>query len=485
MKFSKHLLFILLFATSKLISQNIFPQKLDSCHFEQFCLDCGEPRANFDISSFEKVLQTLNAKYNFKGGKGRIGFQVVVDSTDKGCVLSHTDPTTNRLTKDIIQLLNSCQWIAALDKDKKVNSSINVDFLVANDKISGRILRVDHESLNENMNNPGTPEIYNKSYKYNNSHLKDYEITVWQKSNSNLPNDMSTTSTIDKEDIVWYATYNGFTKFDGKQFIRFNESNSPFSKKESLHAIAVDNENNKWFYTGGGVHKFDNKNWTKYDSSATKIDGIFNIVTTQNNEILFCSRQGLLVHKNEKWNLYNKSKIKQLPSNMVLYAYKDKKQRLWIGTYEGSIMIDSNDKVTEFNNSDTPLNKICISGVSEDEKGNLYFSLYAYEKSKNRNRPEEGIAIFSSTGKWSHFNDTNSGLPSNTINSILYDKFEKILWVGTNESGLVRYDLKENWENYHNQNSKVPSSYIFDLSQDSKGNIYVSTFNGMMKIRKK
>jgi ligand-binding sensor domain-containing protein len=189
--------------------------------------------------------------------------------------------------------------------------------------------------------------------------------------------------------------------------------------------------------------------------------------------------------KNGHWEFVTDQQIKELPSNRINYAYRDKQRRLWIGTYGGTIMIDTNQQVTTFNQSETPLQQICITRVVEDEAGNLYFSLYDYAVSKERHRPKEGLAILSKDGNWLHLSDDNSGLPSNHINSLLFDRFEKVLWIGTNESGLVRYDLKNGWENYHNENSKVPSSYIFDLSQDAKGNIYASTYYGMMRISRK
>jgi ligand-binding sensor domain-containing protein len=148
-------------------------------------------------------------------------------------------------------------------------------------------------------------------------------------------------------------------------------------------------------------------------------------------------------------------------------------------------MIDKNNKVKTFDQSETPLKETAITNAVEDENGNVYFALYAYIHSDQRDRPEEGFARLSKDGKWTHYNDINSGLPADYVNSLWYDKFEKVLWIGTNEAGLVRYDLKDGWENYHNKNSKVSSSYIFQITQDSKGNLYVATFNGMMRIARK
>lgn len=465
--------------------QNIFPQKIEGCNKTQFCLDCGEPKATFDTDGFKVISDNLNSKYNFKGGKGKSSFQVLVDSEGKGCVLSHTDATSNKLTIDIIELLNNCKWIPAKEQNKPVVSSINVIFEIKNDKLEGEIQRINIDEISDNMKNPGTPKIYNNHFKYENPSLDKYEITVWQKENSRLPNDMGRLSIVDKDDNVWVATYNGFAKFDGNQFTRLNESNSPFKKKESLGAIGVDSRNNKWVFTNNSIYKFDNIKWLKLDSAKIGVKDVNNIIGLDNGELMFCTEKGLMILKNNKRQFYNKNNIKELPSNYIDFAYRDKQNRLWIGTFKGSIMIDANNHVTDFNKTSSPINNICITGATEDKEGNIYFSLFAYKSSDERNRIEEGIAVFTKDGKWIHYNDTNSGMPANHVNNLLFDKFENVLWIGTNEAGLVRFDLKANWENYHNQNSEVPSRYIFNISQDSKGNLYVSTFYGLMRIKRK
>jgi len=380
--------------------------------------------------------------------------------------------------------LNNLKWNPAIENNKPVNASINIFIEITNDQLAAHVERVDMIAMNDNMKNPGEPVIYNKVYKYKNASLNSYEIKVWQKENSKLHNDMSTTSIVDKRYIVWYATYNGLTTYNGKDFIRITEKNSPLKATESVRTIAVDNKNNKWISGDDAVYKFDNTKWLKFDSTKIGIASAYNIISTKFDELFFCDDKGLLILKNGKWNLFNNKTIKQLPSNRVYYAYRDKSLRLWIGTFGGSIMIDKDNKIIDYNKSNFPLKGSCITAMTEDDNGNIYFALNVNLR-KERDDFADGIAVLTKNGEWKHYNDSNSGLPSNTINSLLYDKFENVLWIGTNESGLVRFNLKDEWENYHNQNSQIPSSYIFNLSQDSKGNIYASTFNGMLRLRKK
>lgn len=477
--------FCLLAGSLKLSAQNIFPQKVEGCITSRFCLDCGDPKANYDSAAFAEIPKKISNTYNIANARGMIMFQVLVDSVGNGCVLSHTDASNNRITLDIIKYLNACKWTPAVENKKTLKSSINVRFTFADGAIKAGIERIDNVAMNENMKNPGTPTIYNKVYKYKNQSLNSYNISVWQKENSALPQDMSQHLVIDKNNAVWYATLNGFARFDGKDFVRLDKNNSPFSATEDLYALGIDKDSNIWTSSKEGTCKFDNVHWEKLDSAKVGVHTVYHITCADNGEILFCDDKGLVIYKNGNYKLINTGTVKEMPSNRVYHAYKDKQGRLWIGTFSGSIMIDKDGKVTSFNATDTPVKGTCLTGAVEDEQGNLYFSLYDYKASPERDRTTEGFVKLSADGKWTHYNDANSGLPANHINSLFYDKFEKVLWIGTNEAGLVRFDLKDGWENYNNKNSKVPSTYIYGIAQNSKGELYVSTYNGMMRISKR
>ncbi|HYD91973.1 MAG TPA: two-component regulator propeller domain-containing protein, partial [Flavobacterium sp.] len=121
--------------------------------------------------------------------------------------------------------------------------------------------------------------------------------------------------------------------------------------------------------------------------------------------------------------------------------------------------------------------------MDEDGKGRFFFGLFQYDWEKENNI--EGIAILNPNGKWEHHHVKNSGMPYDHSNGIVYDRKEKILWISTEKSGLVRYDLNGNWEHYHSDNSSLPTSAIRDITRDSKGNIYLGTQNGTAKISRK
>jgi ligand-binding sensor domain-containing protein len=472
-------LFIFFFP-AVLSAQNLFSEKIELCNASNYCMDCGDPKATCAQFTLDYITDRINRKYLLKDVNLSITFQVLVEPSGFSCVLSHTDVTNSPLTAELIRYLNGNIWKPAIENGKPVAASVNVIFRIVNGNISAQMQRMDLAQLKP----PGDPVIYNEKAVYNNPSLKNYEFTVWTKYNSPLPDNIAQSFAIDKTDLLWYATARGLTRFDGKTFNPVNEFNSPFTAETAVRDITVDKDNNKWVYINNTIYKCTDAGWQVYDFKKFIKSGITHILNSSNGKLIFTTKDGLVVVRNDKVVLLNKKTIPLLPSNNVLYAYVDSRNRLWIGTSKGSIMIDRDFFVTTFNTSDTPLKNVCISGAVEDEKGNLYFSLIGINKVEGDN-DKEGVAVLKTNGNWIHYNDKNSGMPSNRVNNILYDKFEHVLWIGTDQSGLVRFNLKDGWENYHNNNSATPGYTIYQLVQDSKGVIYATTANGLLRIRKK
>ena len=482
-------LFPVLFLSLNAYCQNIFPVKLDNCKTEKFCLDCGDIKAGYDADEFKKLNEKLNQTLNLAGINGGIKFQVLIDSKGKACVLSHTDQSKNPITLKIISELNGFKgWKPALTKNlKEEKTSINLAFLIKDGKINGGIERVDINAFKKSFDNPKSPEIFNKSFNYKNENLKNYKITVWNSKNSDLPNNMNDNIAIDKNGTIWLTVDEGLVKFNGDSFINAEQNITDKGKFFSYYAITSDNNDVKWVYGTGNIYSYDNKEWVKYDPKEIGIDGAYEIVNNSNTgEVFFCSDEGLTIYNKGKWSNINKDKVKEFPSNRVAFAKRDSKNRIWIGTYNGSVMIDENGNATNFEKSDTVLKGKCITSMDEDEEGNLYFTLFEFDrKNKQQINNNEGIAIRSKDGSFKQYTTENSGMPFNHTNCVLYDKNEKVLWISTDRAGLVRYDLKGNWENYHNENSDIPTSYISTMTFDKNGNLYLVTRQGLVKIEKK
>ncbi|MFA6249033.1 MAG: hypothetical protein WC615_18975 [Mucilaginibacter sp.] len=475
-----------LFLSAK--AQNLFPNKLDNCITEQFCLDCGDEKAGVKANEFKALVDDLNNTIDFGNASGKILFQVLIDSVGNGCVLSHTDNSKSKITKSIIAQFNQFKgWAPAKEKGKTQGRvSINIMAEVKDHHLTCRIDRVDMQAFKNSFDRPKDPEIFNKNYTYKNQHLKDYTITTWNSKNSNLPNNFNDDIAIDNRNTIWLTVDEGLVQFDGKSFIRKEQDITDKGKYFSYNAIAADNKGIKWTVGQGDIYSYDDKKWTLYSKKALGFNGAYHIYNNTNSgELLFCTDEGLHILKDNKWSTINKDNTRELPINRVYFAQRDSKKRLWIGTFAGSAMIDTDGKVTSFNNGSTVLKGQCITSLDEDENGNMYFGLYEYNpKDKKEVNRNEGIAICNHAGEFKQLTTNNSGMPFNHVSKVLYDKNEKVLWIATDRAGLVRYDLKDGWENYHNQNSDMPTSYIVDMAFDKNGVLYLATRQGLVRVQR-
>jgi hypothetical protein len=486
---SKRFLFVIaIFAATQLAAQNLYPKKVGNCITNTFCLDCGDVKANVDKTKFDQLIADLNEINNVKGIKGNIKFQILVDSTGKGCVLSHTDVSDHPISRNLVIALNHFDgFIPAKTKEKiEARTSFDILFEIEGGAMSAKVVRVDIAAFEKSFDRPNSPEIYNKDYTYKNENLQHYNITVWNTSNSNLPNNMNDHITIDKKGIIWLTTDNGLVTFDGEKFRDAVQNITDKGKIFSYYALATDNANVKWICATTAIHSYDDKQWTKHDPKEIGIDGAYKIINhPRTGEIFFCSDEGITILKNGKWSNLNRDKIKELPSNRVTFAQRDSKNRLWIGTFSGSVMIDENGKATNYNETQTVLKGKCITSMDEDENGHLYFSLFEFDrKVPGQVNNDEGIAILYTDGTIKQFTTSNSGMPFNHTNKVLYDRKEKVLWISTDRAGLVRYDLKDGWENYHSNNSDIPTSYISTMAFDNNGILYLATRQGLVRVER-
>jgi hypothetical protein len=488
----KRILFLIFFIsllspTSQ--AQNIFPVKLSNCEASRFCLDCGEIKATVDAIKLDELTTQLTSKLNLRGISGIVKFQILIDSTGKGCVLSHTDLSKSLLTDRIVTALNNFNGFISPKTNGKTEerTSFSMIFEIRNQVIIARVERVDMAAFKKGFDRPRDPEIFNKKYKYKNKNLRTYDINSWTSTNSNLPNNFNDYISIDKTGTIWLTVEEGLVTFDGFEFRKTEPKKKTDDKYVMYRAIATDHNNTKWVSASDHIYRYNDGKWTAIDTLVNELKGVIKIINNPfSSEVFFCTSKGLVILKNNKWELMSKEVFSKMPDNVVFYANRDSKNRLWIGTTKGSFVMDPNGSISLFNDSENVLNGKCITSMDEDENGNLFFGIYEYNrKIPSQVNNNEGIVLLTVDGVLTQYTSDNSGMPFNHVTQVLYDRNEKVLWIATDRAGLVRYDFKGNWENYHNRNSDIPTSYISAMALDKNGVLYLATRQGLVRVKKK
>jgi ligand-binding sensor domain-containing protein len=303
--------------------------------------------------------------------------------------------------------------------------------------------------------------------------------TVYNTSNSGLPDNWVTTIAIDIQGNKWIGTYGGgLAKFDGVRWTVYNTSNSGLPD-DDVNAIAIDGRGNKWIGThGGGLAKFDGVNWTVYNTSnsglpsnnvrAIAVDGQGNKwIGTESywNGSTYVGG-GLAKFDGVNWTVYNTSNS-GLPNNDVTAIAIDGQGNKWIGTGRGLAKFDGVNW-TVYNTSNSGLPDNSVWAIAIDGQGNKWIGTWF-----------GGLAKFDGVN-WTVYNKSNFGLPNNDVRAIAID-VQGNKWIGTLE-GLAKFD-GVNWTVYNKSNSGLPSNYVFAIAIDRQGNKWIGTGGGLAVYR--
>ena len=152
---------------------------------------------------------------------------------------------------------------------------------------------------------------------------------------------------------------------------------------------------------------------------------------------------------------------KSLGNNWVWSLYSDKEGRLWVGSAAGIHLYKP--ETDNFINFTTPITqKKSISAISEDTKGNIWFTTHY----------SGAISYDTSTGTFTHYSKRNGNLSSNELNAVLADSSDNI-WLATANQGLLMKPVNEDF--FKPFSGKLPSNKINVLLQDKSGLIWVGT----------
>ncbi len=357
------------------------------------------------------------------------------------------------------------------------------------------------------------------------------------KISSSLGSDMVKSIFVDQAGRVWVGSINGgLDLFNPATNTFFHYQNAPDNaeslSQKTVSAIYQDNESNLWVGTHrGGINLYTPKaekfqlyqqetrpnSLSYYDVTAFCEDrkGNIWIGTDYGGLNLFDKNKDVFTHY--RYNPYNPQ---SLSSDAILDIMEDHRGNLWLSTWGGGINLFNAADHTFKHFLNDPNDKTSISSnhvqkTFEDSKGNLWVA--TYYGGLNLLNPQ--------TYKFTRFTQDPSGKTSlfgNNVVSINEDSHHN-LWIGTDDGGLNCYDLNAQYfSHYFNTGGKSPDIrfifndkqgrlwvgqtglYLFDyarkkfslytnkaglstefikgITQDDKGNLWISTSNGLTKF---
>lgn len=343
---------------------------------------------------------------------------------------------------------------------------------------------------------------------------------------------------------IFISTYNGISIYDGQEFLNFNSENTPSLKSNSIYDFCFTPDSAIWIATQKGITIF--KNFQFYNIEILNVldkYAIQKIICDQDGTIWIGTlSDGLFYYKNNKLSKFNK--LDPLEKNIISVLYNDREGKIWVGAENGNLYYIKDDKVetvvvpkiangvfaafqdtegnyyfgsrngiyTYRNDSFILLNKDInfINDIQQDNVGKIWFAtnsgLYCYNKFENQvfdfskrkqinkqiiqsiffddenimwvSTYRKGLIQIRTSAFYNYpFKESNiDEIPS----SILFHK-NGAVWVGTDEENI--YELKNSVYTKIKLKSNLNGGRIKSLFQDTKGDVWVCTYGGLIHIR--
>ncbi|HOV99332.1 MAG TPA: two-component regulator propeller domain-containing protein [Bacteroidota bacterium] len=324
---------------------------------------------------------------------------------------------------------------------------------------------------------------------------------IHHQNNPNLENSISFgtvyTLLIDDQYNLWVGVENGGINVmslknytEGKNdFVHFkfdpNKQNS--LNNNSIYSLFQDVQKNIWIGTNGGGVNVINSAVSKFRHITSEVNSKNTLSNRQVNTFLeegddlWIGTEGGLNRYNRKTGIFkhyihNPDDKKSIGANAVWAICKDRRGNLWVGTWGGGLNKFNYGTETfthyYYNPDDsTSIGSNNMFSIYEDRDGNLWIGTMG-----------GGLNLFDRrTGKFTRFTIFNSNISTNYVQHITESK-DGYLWL-SNSVCFEKFDKKtKTFQHYvydPNDSTTISSSKVLCTFEDSKGNLWFGTGNGL------
>lgn len=285
-----------------------------------------------------------------------------------------------------------------------------------------------------------------------------------------LPNNAVRSLFLDSKNILWIGTENGVSRMENGMFTTIDESNG--LGHNSCWDIAEDADGNMWFASyGGGVSKFDGKNFTVFTTKNGLLANKTRKVFSFKDKIYVGTEQGVSII-DIKTNKLITPKVPEHKEDFISLAFITYKDVVYFtSTFEGLFKIDESSSTprivpvvlhknsyslglfgsTLYSGNETYINKYDFDKILKGDKSSQNFGksfVWQYAKDKRNTIFAAAWGVYTPDGGLytiaeNKMTDVSNiyGIDSKILLNVVYDKFNDILYVGSNDNGIYQVRL--------------------------------------------
>lgn len=320
---------------------------------------------------------------------------------------------------------------------------------------------------------------------------------IFQSIQQGLSHQLIHTIIKDSKGYMWIGTHDGLNKFDGSNFVIYENSpnDSTSLLHNSIHALIEDRQHNLWIATSQGVNLYNREkdNFIDIDHIKGNVNHLNTIYISalcedaEGNIWIGTFGYGINVYNYKQHKFYYYSHYdpdkSSVNSQYITALAKDNDGNIWVGTYTGLDMYDRKQKVFKhfvYNASDNnSLSNNHVTSLFVNRSGDLWAG--TLRGGLNKLVRTNGAVSFQ---RYQHTSDPNS-LSDNFVFSICEDK-KGNLWVGTDKGGLnclnqhtgktISYRVEEG------NPYSLSSNSIWSLYSDDNDILWIGTYNKGLNV---
>jgi len=291
----------------------------------------------------------------------------------------------------------------------------------------------------------------------------------------------------DAKGDLWIGTRGGlnYLNMDIQPFTHFraSASNPRYLNNQVVYAICEDRQGDLWFGTEeGGLNRLNRKTGMfsyytheKNDPNSLNANNIKAILEDRDGTLWISTFNGGLNcfdRKNGRFihYMHDPADPYSITHNDVMAILEDRIGNLWVGTYENGLdrFDKKNRRFVHILNSENIQGSNTVQPLMEDHEGKIWAGL---------NRFQVGV-LDKTTGKWTVMKlDERMNF---NVRCLLEDQAHN-LWFGTLGGGLYFWDRRQKVRVALTKQDGLPSNVIYGILEDRRGNLWLSTTNGLVR----
>jgi ligand-binding sensor domain-containing protein/serine phosphatase RsbU (regulator of sigma subunit) len=265
----------------------------------------------------------------------------------------------------------------------------------------------------------------------------------------------------DSSGVLWIATNNGVSAFDG---ITFKNYTTKSGLTESLcTSVFIAKDGSVWIghQTRGLTVLVGDSTMVYTEEHGLTNNEVHDIIQTKDGKIWVATFGGISVFDGKNWESITTENGLSFNNTQALAQYED--GAVWAGSYGAGVNIISDDEITQLQLEDGLANNYVTSLNSAN--GHMYVGTLG------------GVSDWNRTEFTGRFSERD--LLSNQVNELALDQSGR-LWLAT-FNGTVRMDTRD--ELMISEENGLPENEVLDVFIDMDDNVWLGSKMGLIRVK--